>query len=79
MLSWKVLWSAFGGVNKEMSEKYIGSAGIDYVNPFGGLDFQNLKNFNLAFLAKQGWRLVQEEDSLLHKIYKARYFLKGNF
>lgn len=40
---------------------------------FGGLGFQNLKDFNLALLAKQDWWLVQNEDSLVHKIYKVCY------
>lgn len=45
----------------------------------GGLGFKDLKTFNLALLAKKGWRLVQFEDTLLHKVYKARYFPHGNF
>ena len=40
----------------------------------GGLSFRNLKMFNLAILAKQTWRILVREDSLLHKIYKAKYF-----
>ncbi|GAA0139315.1 hypothetical protein LIER_00886 [Lithospermum erythrorhizon] len=40
----------------------------------GGLDFKNLKLFNLAILSKQVWRLITDPDSQLAKIYKAKYF-----
>lgn len=42
--------------------------------------FKDLKIFNLALLANwQGWRVLQDEFSLLHKIYKAGYFPHVNF
>jgi len=45
----------------------------------GGMVFRNLKNFNDALLAKQCWRLLKEEDSILHKVFKAKYFPKSSF
>ncbi|XP_075659232.1 uncharacterized protein LOC142629133 [Castanea sativa] len=30
-------------------------------------------------LAKQGWRLLQDQSSLLHKCFKAQYFPRSNF
>ncbi|XP_030502854.2 uncharacterized protein LOC115718027 [Cannabis sativa] len=45
----------------------------------GGLGFRSLYDFNLAMLAKQGWRLLCKPDFLAGKIYKARYYPHSDF
>ncbi|XP_060965763.1 uncharacterized protein LOC133034618 [Cannabis sativa] len=45
----------------------------------GGLGFRNLRDFNLAMLGKQGWRLLTRPDSLVTRVFKARYFPQGDF
>lgn len=45
----------------------------------GGMCFQDLLNFNQALLAKQGWRLLQNSDSLLGSIMKAKYSPNSRF
>jgi hypothetical protein len=37
---------------------------------YGGLGYHDLECFNLAMLAKQGWKLIQNMDSLVAKILK---------
>ena len=44
-----------------------------------GMRFKQLKQFNLALLAKQGWRLQRGGDSLVYKVFKAKYFPKCDF
>jgi hypothetical protein len=39
----------------------------------GGLGFRDLKCFNSAMLAKQGWRLLKNQNSLVAKILKEKY------
>ena len=43
------------------------------------MGFRDLKAFNLAMLAKQGWQMIQGNDSLLHKCFKAQYFPRSSF
>ena len=45
----------------------------------GGMGFTDLKTFNLALLAKQGWRLQTNSSSLFHRVYKAKYFPMCDF
>ncbi|XP_019184779.1 PREDICTED: uncharacterized protein LOC109179736 [Ipomoea nil] len=45
----------------------------------GGLGFKDLRAFNLAMLGKQAWRLLTNTDSLVAKVYKARYYPRGSF
>lgn len=43
-----------------------------------GMGFRCLRDFNIALLGKQGWRLLKYPEKLVSKIYKAHYYLKGS-
>ena len=43
------------------------------------MGFKELKTFNLELLAKQGWWIQQSLNSLVHKIFQAKYFPDGSF
>ena len=38
------------------------------------MGFRDLQAFNLALLAKHGWRMHEEPSSLMAWLYKAKYF-----
>lgn len=45
----------------------------------GGLVFKRLREFNVALLAKQGWRILTNPLSLVSRLMKARYFPTSSF
>ena len=44
----------------------------------GGLGYRDLHLFNLAMLARQGWRLLIESDSLCAQVLRAKYYPNGD-
>ena len=44
----------------------------------GDLGFRDLHSSNLAMLAKQYWRLIQNPDSLCARVLSAKYYPDGN-
>lgn len=45
----------------------------------GGLGVRELKTFNLAMLAKQGWWLIQQTNVLVSGIMKVKYYPHTSF
>jgi hypothetical protein len=45
----------------------------------GGLGFRDFHSFNMAMVAKQGWNFMHNSNTLVARLYKARYFPKNSF
>ena len=45
----------------------------------GGLGFRDLETFNDAFLAKIGWRILNEPQSLLAHVLMGKYSRNSSF
>ncbi|XP_057438067.1 uncharacterized protein LOC130730153 [Lotus japonicus] len=64
----------WGQKNSEKKIHWMSWANLCKPKASGGLGFRDFKSFNEALLAKQVWRLIQNEESILFKCLKARYF-----
>jgi len=49
-----------------------------WVKKARGMEFRDLRTFNLAMLAKQVWRSAVNPNSLTVRLLKTRYFLHGD-
>ncbi|CAL1353552.1 unnamed protein product [Linum trigynum] len=45
----------------------------------GGMRFRQFDHFNQALLAKIGWLILNEPQSLIAQVYKGKYFPQGSF
>lgn len=70
-------WWGSGYTERKMH--WISWERLCLLKSYGGMGFRDLKVFNQALLAKQGWRLVCETDSSVHQVIGAKYFTRSSF
>jgi hypothetical protein len=59
------------------SIKWLAWDKMPYPKSLGGMGFRDLHLFNMAMVAKQGWNFMMKPNTLVARIYKARYFPKS--
>ncbi|GKV36865.1 hypothetical protein SLEP1_g44951 [Rubroshorea leprosula] len=69
----------WGGGDDVHKIHWMGWKKLALPKKYGGLGFRALHEFNIAMLAKQGWRMLANTDSLATKMLKARYFPCSDF
>jgi hypothetical protein len=52
---------------------------LTYPKALGGMGFRDMRNFNLAMLGKQGWRLMVNPGNLCARVLKGRYYHDSDF
>ena len=73
---WNFWW---GQKNDEKKITWINWDKLCEPKSCGGMGFKNLKQFNFALLAKQGWWLQIDHNSLVHRVLKVKYFPRCDF
>ncbi|CAL8990363.1 unnamed protein product [Prunus brigantina] len=58
---------------------WVGWHHLSMMKEAWGMGFRDLRCFNLAMLAKIGWRIIQYPDSLLATTYRDKYFRSSDF
>ncbi|KAK2388665.1 Ribonuclease H superfamily protein [Trifolium repens] len=64
----------WGGGTHNQGIRWLAWDRMAYPKALGGMGFRDLHSFNLAMIAKQGWNIMTKPNTLVAKIYKARYF-----
>lgn len=70
-------WWGSKEVNKK-GIKWLSWTNMSMVKGAGGLGFRDLYGFNLALLGKHCWSFLNKPNSLVARVFKARYFNNTN-
>ena len=65
-------WWGYNGENKK--EHWVKWERLCEDKEKGGLGFKDIEKFNDSLLAKQVWHMLNNPDSLCHRVFKSRFF-----
>lgn len=68
----------WGAQNKDRFTSWMSWGRLGRSKQRGGLGFRDVGAINLALLAKQGWRVMQNPQSLVTTVLKEKYFPNGS-
>jgi hypothetical protein len=69
----------WGGGNNNKGIRWLAWERMTGSKSEGGLSFRDFKTFNLAIVAKQGWHIMMNQNTLVARIFKAKYFPNSSF
>lgn len=69
----------WGGCDTQRKIHWISWDNLCLPKNKGGMGFRAMHHFNMALLAKQGWRLLHSESSLVARVFKGRYYPRTSF
>lgn len=64
----------WGSKERERKIHWMSWDQMAYSKGVGGMGFRGIRNFNTSLLDKKFWRLMQEDGSLLERLFKGRYY-----
>jgi hypothetical protein len=70
------LW--WGDVENDKKMRWFACWKLCYPKNEGGMGFRDFHSFNLAMLAKQSWRLINDPQSLYARVLGAKYYPQGD-
>lgn len=70
-------WGNGGAPNRGM--RWMTWEKLSVHKKFGGMGFKDLTSYNAAMLGKQAWKLQTDIDSLVSRLFKARYFPHSDY
>ncbi|GAU44727.1 hypothetical protein TSUD_88120 [Trifolium subterraneum] len=69
----------WGGGDNNKGIRWLAWNKLTCTKEEGGLGFCDFQKFNMAMVAKQGWKFLNNPNSLVARIFKARYFPRSSF
>lgn len=70
-------WGSKEGSNRGI--RWLSWSNMNMSKASGGLGFRDLFGFNLALIEKQCWNLLSQPNSLVARVFKARYYANSSF